>query len=730
MRVYTQSVDVCRSIAMGLVGSAVCALFTSPVCAQTQSPLPQVIVTASFDIDSAVTQAPTSTPLTVTQPTSVINQHFIEENMPLSSNYPDVVKISPSVESVTPNGPGLLENQILSIRGFVDGEYNVTFDGIPWGDSNDFTHHSTSYFMDHDLGTISVDRGPGTAATIGNATFCCTFSINSKAPNADTTVTPYVSYGSFKTSVVGAQFDTGKIEKYDGAAGFIDAESLSSDGYLTNEGQDRKNIFAKFGTSLGANSVLTFVAMYNQIHQYVGLGATAAQIAQHGPTYGLASDPTSQDYYGYNFDDIHTDFEYLGLASKLSDNWSLDNKLYTYAYYHTGHNGEDPNGPTPNGTSYGPNDVPGQLLINNYRSWGDTLKIQGNYSFGDVQAGVWADRQDNLRQLTEVDETLGGATNPGGNPSSPIPGVDRQLNQKLITLQPFVQLDWRVLPDLTLSPGVRYDHFEREVDASVNVKSAATQSYTNTFSSTLPSFVVHYAISEGWAAYAQAAKGFLAPNENFFNKLTPDTTNLSPQQAWSYQLGTSWQTKQLSLSADIYYIDFSNLITPITIGPNTIYINQGGAKYKGFEAEGTYYLGMGFSIYANGSINSAKDNQTGLWEPNAPDGTAAGGVIYNQNGWYASLIEKWVGKTYGDVAQTQPIGAYSTLDGALGYKFMDTPWLRNASIKLSFSNLLNSNKIDALAGYTAGSTAQFPGGVPLYWTIPRRAVFASLSVPF
>src|ERR1700734_3555977 len=189
-------------------------LLTTPLAALAEdqtAPLPTVVVTGSQDIESATTQAPTATPLDAIQPTSVISQYFIENNTSLSSNYDDVVKIAPSVYSVSPNGPGLMENQILSIRGFTDGEFNVTFDGIPWGDSNDFTHHTTSYFMAHDLGEVSVDRGPGTASTIGNATFGGTVGVNSKNPLADMTVTPYVSFGSFNTQVIGGQFDTGAL---------------------------------------------------------------------------------------------------------------------------------------------------------------------------------------------------------------------------------------------------------------------------------------------------------------------------------------------------------------------------------------------------------------------------------------------------------------------------------------------------------------------------------------
>lgn len=691
---------------------------------QTPPPLPTVVVRGTEDVESATTQAPTATPLTVTQPTSVISQHFIENNAALSSSYDDIAKIAPSVYAVSPNGPGLMENQVFSIRGFTDGQFNVTFDGIPWGDANDFTHHTTSYFMDHDLGGISVDRGPGTAATIGNATFGGTIAVSSKAPAADTTITPYVSYGSFNTQLVGAQVDTGPVAKYGGAAAFLDAESLSSDGYLNNSGQRRKNVFTKIAAPAGDNTVVTFVAMYNQLHQFVSLGATAAQIAQFGPRYALSNDPTNQNYYGYNNDRINTDFEYIGVASRLGGGWSIDNKVYTSAYYHDGQNGLDPNGSTPNGTSYGANDVPGQLLVNNYRSWGDTFKARDDLFFGDVQTGLWVDRQNNLRRLTEVDFTLGGALNPAGDPSSPIPGIDRLLQQSLTTVQPFVQVDWNVLPDLTLSPGIRYDHFERSVNSQVNVQTVTAQSYSTTFSATLPSLLAHYQIASDWAAYAQVAKGFLAPNENFFNSADPGSTNLSPQQSWNYQLGSSWQTKALSLSADVYYIDFKNLIGFQTIAGNTVFSNQGGVTRKGIEAEATGYLGMGVSLYANGSLNSAKSKQTGLWVQDAPDATATAGVIYNLQGWYASLLDKWVGKTYGDNAQQQPVGSFNSLDGALGYTFApNAGWLSRASAKLSFNNLVDSHKIVAVAGSTAA-------GTPLYWTLPGRSVFANVSVPF
>lgn len=90
--------------------------------------------------------APTQGSTIATEPQSIIGSTYIQENVPPTGDYTDIIAISPSVYTVTPNGSGLMEAPVVSIRGFQDGQYNVTFDGIPWMDSNDFTHHSTSYF--------------------------------------------------------------------------------------------------------------------------------------------------------------------------------------------------------------------------------------------------------------------------------------------------------------------------------------------------------------------------------------------------------------------------------------------------------------------------------------------------------------------------------------------------------------------------------------------------------
>lgn len=704
--------------------------------ARAQTVPVETIVVNGTRANDAADIAPGSTPLTAVEPTTTVSGDFIQRNLPLSGNYDEAIKFTPGVFDTAPNGPGLAESQNISIRGFQDGQFNVTFDGIPWGDSNDFTHHTTSYFMAHDLGEITVDRGPGTGATIGNATFGGTVYILSKAPDDHFNVQPYLSYGSFTTADAGVEVNTGKLNA-SGTRLFVDGEVLRSDGYLTNESQHRQNIYAKLVQPIGSNFTLTIVGMYNHVHQNISLGATRAEIETLGPDWGLTKNPNLQNYYKYNADFIKTDIEYGDLAGSFDDGWSIDAKLYSYSYNHTGFNGKDPNGDYPNLVALSPGGaltagVPGEHLINNYRSVGTIVRITKTVPFGDIQTGLWYDHQDNRRGLFEIVMDQGKARNydDGGDAdlndpgTGAVNGVARDLNQTLQTLQPYFQVNVTPLKGLTLTPGVRYSWFDRNVVAAVNVKTAAPQIYDNVFHSWLPSFEARYEISPQWMAYGQVAKGFLAPNENFFNQNDPNSTTLKPETTWNYQAGTTWQSRALSLTFDGYIIDFSNLIVPVgTRGGLPIFGNIGGSEYRGLEAEGTLKLTHALSLYANASIASALSNADKSWVPNTPKSTAAGGLIYSHGGIYASILAKWIGPRYGDTQDTQHLSGFATADVSLGLDLGRViPEMDGSTLKINVQNITNNTMIVNLAGYTAGSA-----GTPLFWTQPGRSVFASLQ---
>src|SRR3984893_541846 len=223
--------------------------------------------------------APWQGSLVATQPQSIVGADFIQNNDAPAANYTDIIKFTPSVWTVDPNGPGLMENLGTSIRGFQDGQFNVTFDGIPWGDSNDFTHHSTSYFMAQDIGNLVVDRGPGNAGTLGNATFGGTVYVQSADPKKTQGFTALLSVGSFNTKLYGVRYDTGEVSDWGGLRAFISVKTLSSDGYLTNANLDRSNMFVKVVQPVNESTDITVAANLNKVRQNPAIGATLDQMA-------------------------------------------------------------------------------------------------------------------------------------------------------------------------------------------------------------------------------------------------------------------------------------------------------------------------------------------------------------------------------------------------------------------------------------------------------------------
>jgi iron complex outermembrane recepter protein len=681
-------------------------------------------VTANSAVSAvALTQGST----VATEPQSIIGSTYIQENVPPTGDYTDAIAISPSVYTVTPNGSGLMETQVVSIRGFQDGQYNVTFDGIPWGDSNDFTHHSTSYFTNQETSSVTVDRGPGTAGTLGDATFGGTVSVESINPQDQFSIHPYVSLGSWDTAVEGARIDTGRLDS-SGTTAVVNVQNSTSDGYLTSAGQRRQSVFAKVVQPLGENTTLTFGGMWNNLNQYVPLGATKAEIAQYGPNYALNNNPNSQAYYRYNEDQISTYMAYIGLHSEF-DGWTIDNKAYAYAYNHFGYNGLDPNGETPNGTFCNgkgndclyPDDVPGQHMRNWYRSLGDILRVSKELGPGEIRTGVWYDHQDNLRWEYEFDDTLDlPAINTTGQPTkgSDSP-VDRFMTDSLRTIQPFVEYQWNITDQAYLIGGVKYEDFLRDIDSLYNQKTGLPLDYSKEWDATLPSASFHYAFTSDWTAYAQWAKGFLAPNLNLFYVNNPAISDsaIAPEKTTNIQLGTTWSSDRLSLSGDVYKIDFNNFIQSEKVGGVTYFYNEGGVQYKGVELEGTYMLGGGFSIYANGSLNRAIQTDNNTWNPNTPHKTAALGFIYKNGPIYASLVDKFVGKTYYSANSNDDtvIGGYAVANFAASYTFdPHMTDVKDFKIGVQINNLFNNTSINALAGTTVADST------PLFWTIPAR----------
>ncbi|WP_419729771.1 TonB-dependent receptor [Lichenicola sp.] len=678
-------------------------------------------------VQVAGTVAPVSAlSLDPTQPASNLTTQFIRTVAPPAADYSEIVRLSPSVLSIAPNGPGLSESADLTIRGFSDGQYNVTFDGIPFGDTDDFTHHSTAYFAPQALGAVSVDRGPGTGATIGDATFGGTVSLRSIDPSAAPGIAVSGTVGSFDSHQAGVRLESGAVPALNDAALVFEADRLTSNGYLTGSGGTRTNLFAKLVQPLGPDTTLTAAGSTEWLQQNQPAGATRAEIATYGPDYALSDSPAQQNDAAYNGESYRTDFAYLALHHDGSDRVSLDERVYTYGLYRHFSNGLDVNGETPDGTALGAGDVPGQMARNDLRAFGDVLRAERAWGPVTLRLGIWGEHQTNDRSQYEVDLSRGGAPNPVLPPVAGVPGsaaIDRVQSDTLDTIQPYAELEWRPLAELTIQPGLRWNYAVRTVDSPVMEGTRIPTDEHAEYDALLPSVVVRQHLSPAWTVYGQAAEGFLAPQLQLLDTTTGAGT-VPPERTWNFQVGSNWQRPGLSLGVDGYVIQFDNLSGTRTVGGETSVFDEGGATYQGLETEATIGVGYGFSLYGNASLNRARDHRSGAPVPNAPDATLAGGLLYRSGGWFGALTDKWVGARYGDTDRQAGLDPFNQLDASIGRVLKPGYGLPGVRLQLQAQNLLDSHEIDALAGYTVAQNT------PLWFVQAGRSVWMTAAVDF
>jgi len=231
---------------------------------------------------SALTQAPVDSKLDALQPSSMISAQTINNQIAPTADYATIAAIAPSIVNIETEGPGLSESKQISMRGFADGQYNVTYDGIPFGDANGETHHTTSYFPAKVLGGMDIERGPGTAADIGENTFGGTIGLLSKDPRPDAATVLTLSDGTWNTFLGNLEVNSGTLDQLNGASIVGTYQYMSSDGYRTFSYLQRNTYYLKYLQPVGKNGMLTVVGNYNNIKFNNPGTVTQAQINLYG----------------------------------------------------------------------------------------------------------------------------------------------------------------------------------------------------------------------------------------------------------------------------------------------------------------------------------------------------------------------------------------------------------------------------------------------------------------
>jgi iron complex outermembrane recepter protein len=711
--------------------------------------------------------APVTASLRETQPASIVSRSFIEDSLPASADFNDIALISPSVSNAGgENGVGLNESK-TTIRGFQDGEYNITYDGVPFGDTNGPTHHSNTFFPSNTIETLVVDRGPGNASQLGESTYGGNMNLFSRETRDNASAEFKAAYGSFDTLLLRGLLQSGAIDKLNGTEAVVSAQYIRTDGRLSLSGYNQKNVFGKVVIPLASNVHLSLLSTYNKNHfnQPDKNGVTLQQVALFGKYYNLNNDPTSQNYYKYNVTTKTTDFEIAKLDAEIAPGTTFVNTAYTYYYDNETLSGASATtlpvsagGPAqtvtlaPGATPVA--GVPGYTKTNKYRVWGDIPKARFDLGFATLTAGAWIEHADTFRQQSDVNLVTGapnyvektiklanGKPNPLGAPAN----VKFNQNSGFNNTQEFVELELRPLPGLTITPGYKHVDFNINIDAEYNQTTRIPQRIAATYKKDLPFATINYAITPRLSVYGQFAKGMAVPILGDLYVNNPSLSSIQPQTSTNYQAGAVYHGDRLSLDADVYYIKINNKIQQETViddtgTSQTAYFNEGRVLYKGIEGQATYALPAGFAVFANGSINYAEEQGTHNPVSNSPKSTAAAGLLYKHGPIHLSLIDKWTGPQYATSEALDPTQTFFILQRSVRISpYNDTilavsyQW-HNLRLGLNVTDLFNSEKIENIGLSGNGPSGNAFRGLntsadQLYYQ-PGRQITGDITVKF
>jgi iron complex outermembrane receptor protein len=656
-----------------------------------------------------------SQPLTnVGSPQSVVGEQVIREIASPAGDFGTVANFTPSFVSTAPNGPGFDAAKNQSLRGFVDGQFNITMDGIPFADPDNFQHHSTSYFPTSVLQQVVIDRSPGAAPDLGYASFGGSINLYSETIPQQARARAFGSYGSFDTGLAGVTLNTAAPRESGETGVLATAEHSQSDGAMSFSAGYKDDIFLKSVTLLGS-AQLTTLYTYDRYRFYNPGSLTITQLDTIGSSYGFTNDPTSPNYFRYSSTDRTTDFGYVRLEANLDDTWHFEDKAYTYSYRNHGDalKGDQTSSPIGSGfAGIAPSDIAGRVTNEDYRTIGNDVRLGYSDSHGTLLLGFWAEHS--WENESRIGEDFTTALSYNANKATHTP-VYFAFGSHMDTLQPYAQYAWRVTDDLTVRLGVRYRDVTRDLNASViqNFLPGTAGTISRRVNSTLPSIDTTYRVAENTNILAQISRGSLVPNQSFFYTANPARGNQAqPQTTVAYQLGIVRQASGYGIGLYVYDINFDNYVSTVVQNGDTLFINSGRVRYRGIEGDGHVVLGAGLTLVANASLLRATFQQSGMTSsiqhtgdtiPFAPSYAGLAGFVYRAGPWGASLLAKFIGTEYqgkngsADGA-TYRVCSYSYTNATATRNFVSLPGIQNLRLTLAVSNLFNSHAITDNAG--------------------------------
>ena len=622
---------------------------TVPVTLVIVSVSEEVTVEAEADNSLAAELAPVKSLLDAGSARTEITSNYVSEYTTPVTDFADIIQAAPGTVSFTTNGIGNGQAKIF-FRGFVDDDYSMTWDGVPFNDSNDPSHHSWAYVPAAAIGHVDFDRSPGTASDIGTSNFGGTIHFFSPTLSDDAHVRGEATYGSFGTYQYLGDINSGSFW-HNKAHFWLNGDYQSSKGYQTFSPKQDVAVTAKFDYKFSDRTNLSVIGTDIILDAFQNNDPTRRQLYDHGDNYLYENNILNPDgtynaqYWRYSTYHVPSFFDIVTFDHDFGSHWKLDSRTYAYGYsnhqhYQNATDNDFVTNPSVGITkvieeAVGGTDQPGWKVgttptgvdkLNQYARGGEIAAVSYVTKWGVFRTGSWYELTDTMRQQIYTDP-ITWVNSPYLN--------DIKFHEHFFThaVQPYAEFQLVSIPDFTLTVGVKDAFFRMNLTqyadghtigqltcptATVTLASSctATTTHAQNYNSILPSVEANYRIAPNASLYAQYGRGSIAPFSNVFDTTGAQTAVTPPPTiADTYQGGTVVKLNRFAFDADVYHIHFMNTYSTYTdttgspstnpdYGTSYFYANP-NSDTNGFEAEGNLAVTHSLSFNANGTFGSA-----------------------------------------------------------------------------------------------------------------------------
>lgn len=735
----------------------------------------EVKVEAEADTSIASQLSPVKSVLDAGSARTEITSGYIGEFTSPVTDFSDIIQVAPGTVSWSNNGVGNGQAKIY-FRGFVDDDYTMTWDGVPFEDANDPSHHSWAYVPAPAIGYVDFDRSPGTAADMGPANFGGSIHMFSPKLGDAKNIRVAESYGSWNTQQTLGEFNSGLFGgKNPKNNMWFEGHHQSSDGFLTNSPQVRTAGSLKFNHKLSDTSDFTLIGTAVIVDANTpNNDATRQQIADHGDNYLLDSNPLNPDgtanaqYYRYYTYHVPTNFEIATLTGDIGRGWRGDSKSYTYSYSNHQHyqNTQDSDLLAPAPIEEAVNATSGIDKMNQYNRVGEIGSVSRASRYGVFRAGGWWEYTTVDRYQIKSNPALGFVH------ASGLSAIKFHENFDITTAQPYAEFQLVSIPRWTITAGIKDAFFRMWLKQFADGKTVGNlcgpgqtvpncpiyTTHAANYNSWLPSFEANFRVTNNWSVYGDYGRGSIIPFSAVFDVAGAEVAVTPPPTvASTYQGGTVLKLNHFSFDADGYHIHFVNQYSSFTptSGPDsgfTFYYATPPSDTNGFEAEGNVYIARGLSLFLNGTYGEAKyESSSGqsaaatspavaaspsAWVALAPKDTENLGLSYQQKAFDVGFFGKRVGDRWNDDGayhQVVPLDPFWMSNAFFNYTIRNGSRFDQSKIKLSVNNVFDSHDIVAIspANSVTGSLVQYTQSpADTIQQLPGRSVMITFQLGF